>query len=122
FLLFIFSVTLSDSSTPHLSLTHARKKSTPTPFLSRSETNPNLIGRLPSLLLALSVSVSLSIRLYRARSLALSLLVTSLSLSRDSFSLSEHHPISLVFGTNPCKLWRALVHSELLCLVSVGLD
>ncbi|CAL8999570.1 unnamed protein product, partial [Prunus brigantina] len=62
----------------------------PTLFLSLSEINPHLIGR----------------RLYRARSL--SLLVTSLSLfycETHSLSpnLTKHHPISLVFGANPCK-------------------
>ncbi|ONH90794.1 hypothetical protein PRUPE_3G166100 [Prunus persica] len=82
-------------------------KRNPTLFLSRSETNPHLIGRRP-LALCLSLDSSLG---------SLSLF-TSLSLleSRETHSLSpnrtKHHPILLVFGANPCKFWRALVHSK----------
>ncbi|BBH06430.1 hypothetical protein Prudu_018081, partial [Prunus dulcis] len=92
-----------------LSLTKLTKPN-PTLFLSRSLSLTHSPHSAVSLSLCLSLDSSLG---------SLSLLVTSLSLleSRETHSLSpnrtKHHPILLVFGANPCKFWRALVHSKL---------
>ncbi|BBN68482.1 hypothetical protein Prudu_445S000500, partial [Prunus dulcis] len=92
-----------------LSLSHSRNSRNQTLHYFSPDLTNSLIGRrLRALCLSLDSSLG-----------SLSLLVTSLSLleSRETHSLSpnrtKHHPILLVFGANPCKFWRALVHSKL---------
>ncbi|BBH09299.1 hypothetical protein Prudu_021753, partial [Prunus dulcis] len=89
---------------------------------SRNSRNQTLHYFSPDLRLTLTSSAAVGARsLFSLDSSlgSLSLLVTSLSLleSRETHSLSpnrtKHHPILLVFGANPCKFWRALVHSKL---------